>query len=53
MQYLHQNGKITNREYRQLSGISEATGLRDFELLVERGVIKAVGKGRSRHYTLP
>lgn len=53
MRYLHENGKITNREYRILTGVSEATGLRDFETLLERRVIKVVGKGRARHYTLP
>ena len=53
MEYLNKNGSITNREYRNLTGISEATGLRDFEQLLERGVLKVVGKGRTRHYTLP
>ncbi len=53
MSYLHQKGKITNREYRALTGVSEATGQRDFEQLVTRGVLKIVGKGRARYYTLP
>lgn len=53
MHYIHEHGSITNREYRSLTGVSESTGLRDFETLLSRGVLKVVGKRRSRHYTLP
>jgi ATP-dependent DNA helicase RecG len=53
MHYLHQHGSITNREYRLLTGVSESTGLRDFETLLARKAIRVVGKRRARHYTLP
>lgn len=52
LEYLHQHGTITNKQYRTLTGISETTALRDLETLLERGAIRAIGKGRSRHYIL-
>lgn len=53
LRYLHEKGTITNQEYRTLTGVSKSTSGRDFEILVERGAIKPVGKRRSRYYTLP
>ncbi len=53
MEYVQQHGAITNREYRELTGATDTTVLRDLEILLERGVLKSVGKGRSRKYTLP
>lgn len=52
LEYLHQHGSITNKEYRHLTGISETTALRDLEAMVERGSIRPVGKGRARRYLL-
>jgi len=52
MDYVQQHGAITNREYRELTRTTDTTALRDLEILLERGVLKAVGKGRSRKYTL-
>jgi ATP-dependent DNA helicase RecG len=52
LEYLHKYGKITNKEYRALTGVSETTALRDLEALLERGTIRPVGKGRNRHYVL-
>ncbi len=53
MQYVQGHEQITNREYRELTGISESTALRDLETLVERGALKRVGKRRGRNYQLP
>ena len=53
MQYVQGHQQITNREYRELTGISESTALRDLETLVERGALKRVGKRRGRNYQLP
>jgi ATP-dependent DNA helicase RecG len=53
MEYVQQHGAITNREYRELTGATDTTVLRDLEILLARGVLKSVGKGRSRKYTLP
>jgi ATP-dependent DNA helicase RecG len=52
MRYIQERGSILNREYRELTGISEQTALRDLEMLVERGVLKRVGKTRGRRYEL-
>ena len=53
MQYVREHEQITNREYRELVGVSESTALRDLETLVERGSLQRVGKRRGRHYRLP
>jgi len=53
MRYAHEHGSILNREYRELTGVSEQTALRDLEALVEQGKLKKVGKTRSRQYKLP
>jgi predicted HTH transcriptional regulator len=53
MEYVQRHGAITNREYREVTGATDTTALRDLEILLERGVLKAVGKGRARKYTLP
>jgi predicted HTH transcriptional regulator len=53
MQYVQEQEQITNRVYRELAGVSESTALRDLETLVERGVLKRVGKRRGRYYKLP
>jgi len=52
MQYIHKYGFITNKQYRELMGVGETTAIRDLEALVEQGSLQAVGKGRSRHYTI-
>jgi predicted HTH transcriptional regulator len=53
IRYIQENGSITNGQYRELTGASETTALRDLELLVERGALRIVGKTRGRHYRLP
>ena len=41
---------LTNREYRQLFNVDDATAFRDLSKLVKVGQAKAVGGGRSRLY---
>jgi predicted HTH transcriptional regulator len=53
MEHVQRHGSITNREYREITGAKDTTVLRDLEILLDRGVLKAIGKGRSRKYTLP
>jgi len=52
--YVKEKGKITNREYQELSqDISRITATRDLKGLIEKGVFKIVGKGkRDLHYIL-
>ena len=53
MRYINKNGSITNREYREITNISEQTANRDLETLVTQGVLKREGKTRGRIYKLP
>jgi ATP-dependent DNA helicase RecG len=52
LSYIHKHGSITNQEYRALTGVSNSTALRDLEILVEQGTLRAVGQKRTRRYTL-
>ncbi len=53
MEHVQRHGLISNREYREITGAKDTTVLRDLEILLDRGVLKAVDKGRSRRYMLP
>lgn len=50
--YVREHGKITNREYRQLTEISDEAARRDLTMMLEQGIIQVFGKGRSTAYTL-
>jgi len=50
--YVKEHGRITNREYRALTAISDEGARLDLKQLVEKGVLEARGKGRSAHYVL-
>ncbi|SRR5260221_4139513 len=52
MRHVHEHGSILNREYRNLTGVSEQTAMRDLEMLVKQGTLKKVGKTRARQYKL-
>lgn len=53
MDYLVKQGKITNREYREINPeIKERTALNDLKELVDIGFISLKGKGRYVHYVL-
>ena len=45
-------GAITNREVRELFGISNRAALNELESLMELGVVKKTGQGRSVQYVL-
>ena len=47
---VQEHGAITNKGYRQLTGVSGMTALRDLEQLVARGSLRAEGQGRGRKY---
>jgi ATP-dependent DNA helicase RecG len=48
--YLHDKGRLTNREYQQLFGVSERTALYDLQGLVDAGLALPVSSGRGRFY---
>ncbi|RJP37128.1 MAG: DeoR family transcriptional regulator [Desulfobacteraceae bacterium] len=51
--YLKVHGRITNKEYQELTGVTDRTVLREFNDLVAKGVLEKIGKtGRGTHYIL-
>lgn len=50
--YVKERGRITNKEYRELMGLSDEGARIDFIELVEKGVFQPKGSGRSAHYVL-
>ncbi len=52
VEHLRRQGRITNREYQQLFGVSERTALYDLQGLVEMGLALPVSSGRGRYYIL-
>ena len=51
--YVKEKGRITNREYQEVCGVSKATATRDLSELVNKGVFLIHGEGkRDIHYTL-
>jgi len=50
--YVGEHGRITNREYRELLGVSNYTAAMDLKDLVERRILVAEGMGRGRYYRL-
>jgi ATP-dependent DNA helicase RecG len=52
VQHLRSQGRITNREYQQVFGVSERTALYDLQGLVQAGLALPVSSGRGRYYIL-
>ena len=52
LQYLQKHQALTRKEYCELTGVSPRTAHRDLTDLVERGLLKSLGKGRGSRYTL-
>lgn len=50
--YVKEKGKITNKEYRELTGLSDEGARLDLIELSKRDLIQPIGKGRSAHYIL-
>jgi len=50
MRYLTTHGSITNREYRNLTGVGRDTAHRELRELVRHGLIQRRGQGRGIHY---
>jgi ATP-dependent DNA helicase RecG len=51
--YIRENGRITNREYRQICpGVSPETLRLDFVDLVERGLLLKIGAKKGTYYIL-
>ena len=52
VRYAKEHGSISNREYRQLNGVSDEGARLDLKQLMETGVFAQQGKGRSVVYGL-
>ena len=52
LEYIKNNGFITDRDYATLTDRAKATRTMDFQKLMELNLIERKGKGRSTHYTL-
>ena len=51
--YVKEKGRITNREYQELTGVSRITATRDLSELIEKKVLKTIGTAkRNIHYVL-
>lgn len=50
--YVGEHGRISNREYRELFGVSNYTAAMDLKDLVEKQILVAEGMGRGRCYRL-
>lgn len=50
--YIKENGKITNKDYRELTGLSDEGARIDLNILVELDIFKVMGMGRNAHYIL-
>ena len=50
--HLLDEGKITTKGYCELNNIVPDTANRDLKDMMEKGLVKRVGKGRSTHYAL-
>ena len=50
--YIKEKGRITNKEYRELTQLSDEGVRKDLNELVEKGVLQSQGKGRGVHYVL-
>ncbi len=51
MIYVKKNGKITNKEYREITGLSDEGARMDINALIEKKILVPKGKGRNVHYT--
>jgi tetratricopeptide (TPR) repeat protein len=52
IEFVRENGRITNQDYRDLTGVSQKQAVRDLNKLVDDGLLQRVGKGRATRYEL-
>ena len=51
--YLKMHGRITNSEYRRITGVSRATATRDLVMLLNQGIFEKIGTtGKGTYYVL-
>jgi len=52
LEYVSRQGRITNREYRELCDISRSTAKKELQMLVTRELLHQQNAGRYTHYVL-
>lgn len=52
LQYIKENGKIANKEAREITGLKETAVKNLLRKMVENKLINSKGQGRNRHYTI-
>ena len=52
VEYLNQNGRITNRDLRSMFKVSDEVARKGINKLVYLGIVKSEGKGRGLYYVL-
>ena len=52
VEFINQNGKITNKNMREMFEISDRAALKEIRKLVDLEVVKSEGSGRSLCYIL-
>lgn len=50
--YINKQGNITNREYRNINKVGRVTALKELSDMVDKGILKSSGKGRSLKYSV-
>ena len=52
LDYIGEKGRVTNKEYVRINNTSRETAKRDLSDLVNKGLLKIVGKGRAVYYVI-
>lgn len=52
LEYIKEKGKITRREYIELTKVSQRQANKDIDILIKKNLIVRYGKGRSVYYSL-
>lgn len=50
--FIKENGKITNKDYRELTGLSDEGARTDLTYLIKKEILISKGSGRNAHYIL-
>ena len=52
IEFINQNGKISNRDVREMFKLSDEGALKEIKKLIDLEIVKSEGKGRALHYIL-
>ncbi|MBU1752514.1 helix-turn-helix domain-containing protein [bacterium] len=52
IEYMKKHGEITNREYREMTGLSDEGARKDLNVLIKKGLVQKKGRGRNTYYIL-